>query len=202
LGEDGPTHQPIEHLACLRAIPGLTVIRPADATETTEAWRQAINISDGPTALILSRQKLPIIDREKYAKADGLAKGGYILADTPGSPDLIIIATGSEVSIAIDGAAKLAEKGINARVVSMPSIELYEKNPDEYKEMVLPSGNIPRLIVEAGHTMGWDRYLGQKGQIIGMTRFGASAPGGTLMKKFGFTADNIVQKAMELVEKK
>jgi transketolase len=202
VGEDGPTHQPIEHLACLRAIPGLTVIRPSDATETTEAWRQAIINSSGPTALILSRQKLPIIDRAKYARADGLAKGGYVLADTPGSPDIIIIATGSEVSIAMDGAAKLAEKGINARVVSMPSIELYEKNPSEYKEKVLPSGNIPRLIVEAGHTMGWDRYFGQKGRMIGMTRFGASAPGGTLMKKFGFTADNIVQKAMELVEKK
>jgi transketolase len=202
LGEDGPTHQPIEHLACLRAIPGLTVIRPSDGTETTEAWRQAIINSSGPTALILSRQKLPLLDRAKYAKADGLAKGGYILADTPKDPDLIIIATGSEVSIALDSAGRLAEKGVNARVVSMPSIELFEKNAIEYKEMVLPSGNIPRLIVEAGHTMGWDRYLGQKGHIIGITRFGASAPGGTLMKKFGFTADNVFQKAMELVEKK
>jgi len=201
VGEDGPTHEPIEHIACLRAIPGLTVIRPSDAAETVEAWRQAMNISDGPTALILSRQKLPAIDRKKYGTADGLAMGGYILADTPKVPDIIIIATGSEVSIALDAAGKLAEKGINARVVSMPSIELYEKNSMEYKEKVLPSGAIPRLIVEAGHTMGWDRYLGQRGSIIGITRFGASAPGGTLMKKFGFTADNIVQKAMELMEK-
>jgi transketolase len=202
VGEDGPTHQPIEHVACLRAIPGLTVIRPCDTPETAEAWRQAIKKTDGPTALILSRQKLPVIDRQKFASAEGLAKGGYILSDTKNKPHIIIIATGSEVSIALDAAGILAEKGIKARVVSMPSVELFEKNPPEYKEKVLPSGKIPRLIVEAGQTMGWDRYLGQKGAIIGMTRFGASAPGGTLMKKFGFTAENIVEKGMELVKKK
>jgi transketolase len=200
LGEDGPTHQPIEHISSLRMIPGLTVIRPSDASETTEAWRQAIENFDGPTALILSRQKLPLIDREKYAKADGLAKGGYIIADTP-KPDIIIIATGSEVSISLDAAAKLTEKGINARVVSMPSMELYEKNPIEYKESVLLLGDIPRLIVEAGHTMSWDRYLGHNGRMIGITRFGASAPGGTLMRKFGFTTENIVQNAMEMLGK-
>jgi len=201
VGEDGPTHQPIEHVACLRAIPGLTVIRPADATETAEAWRQAIKITDGPTALILSRQKLPVIDRKKYGPAEGLGRGGYILSDVKGAPDIIIIATGSEVHIALDAAVKIAEKGINARVVSMPCVELFERQSREYREKVLATGNIPRLIVEAGITMGWDRYLGEKGFIIGMTRFGASAPGGTLMKKFGFTADNIVQKAMELAEK-
>lgn len=201
VGEDGPTHQPVEHVSCLRAIPGLTVIRPADATETTEAWKHAMTNSGGPTALILSRQKLPLIDRVKYAKADGLAKGGYILAGTPGKPDIIIIATGSEVSISLDAAAKLSEKGINARVVSMPSIELFEKNSVEYKESVLSSGDIPRLIIEAGHPMSWERYAGPKGRIIGMARFGASAPGGTLMKKFGFTAENIIQNAMEMVEK-
>jgi transketolase len=199
LGEDGPTHQPIEHLVCLRAIPGLTVIRPSDVPETTEAWRQAINNFAGPTALILSRQKVPAIDREKYAKAEGLARGGYIIADTAKRPDIIIIATGSELSISLDAAVKLTEKGVNARVVSMPSVELFEKNSVDYKESVLPSGDIPRLIVEAGHTMSWERYVGPKGRIIGMTRFGASAPGGVLMKKFGFTAENVVQNAMEMV---
>ena len=201
VGEDGPTHQPIEHIACLRAIPGLTVIRPCDAAGTVEAWRQAIKISYGPTALILSRQKLPSIDRSRYGSAEGLARGGYMLADTQGTPDIIIIATGSEVHIAMDAAARLAERGIKARVVDMPSVELFEKNPAEYKEKILPTGAIPRLIVEAGIAMGWDRYLGQRGSIIGMTRFGASAPGGTLMKKFGFTPENVVQKAMELIEK-
>jgi len=201
LGEDGPTHQPIEHLSSLRLIPGLTVIRPSDATETAEAWRQAIVNSSGPTALILTRQKVPLIDRGKYAKADGLAKGGYVLADTPSKPDIIIIATGSEVSISLDAAAKLAEKGIQARVVSMPSVEMFEKNSVEYKQAVLSAGDIPRLIIEAGHPMSWERYAGFKGRIIGMTRFGASAPGGVLMKKFGFTADNIVQNAMEMVGK-
>ncbi|MBN1627525.1 MAG: transketolase, partial [Deltaproteobacteria bacterium] len=200
VGEDGPTHQPVEHLACLRAIPGLTVIRPSDAAETVEAWRQAVNKSDGPTALILSRQKLPAIDRKKYGPADGLARGGYILRDTRKKPGVILIATGSEVHIVVEAAEKLAENGINSRVVSMASTELFEKQPVEYREKVLPSGKIPRLIVEAGQTMGWDRYLGTKGTIIGMTRFGASAPGDTLMKKFGFTADNIVLKAMELIK--
>jgi len=201
VGEDGPTHQPVEHLACLRAIPGLNVIRPCDGAETAEAWRQAIKIADSPTALILSRQKLPAIDREKYAPAEGLGMGGYILSDVKGTPDIIILSTGSEVHISLDAAIKLAEKGINARVVSMPCVELFERQTREYKEKVLPSGKIPRLIVEAGHTMGWDRFLGEKGLIIGMTGFGASAPGGTLMKKFGFTADNIIQKAMELTGK-
>jgi transketolase len=201
VGEDGPTHQPVEHLACLRAIMGLTVIRPSDATETVEAWRQALKITDGPTALILSRQKLPVIDRKKYGSVEGLASGGYILRDSKKKPNIILIATGSEVHITLDAADKLLENGVNARVVSMPCVELFEKQSLEYRERVLPSGKIPRLIVEAGHTMGWDRYLGEKGAIIGMTRFGASAPGGALMKKFGFTAENIVQKAMGLVKR-
>lgn len=199
VGEDGPTHQPVEHIACLRAIPGLTVIRPSDAAETVEAWRQAVNNSGGPTALILSRQKLPAIDRNKYAAAEGLARGGYILRDCKKDPDIIIVATGSEVSIALEAAEKLSEKGIDARVVSMASVELFERQTGEYREKVLPTGKTPRLIVEAGHIMGWDRCLGERGAIIGMTRFGASAPGDTLMKKFGFTADNIVQKAIELL---
>jgi transketolase len=201
VGEDGPTHQPVEHLACLRAIPGLTVIRPSDSTETVEAWRQAININNGPTALILSRQKLPAIDRKKYGPAEGLANGGYILRGNRKKPDIILIATGSEVHIALEAAERLSENAVNARVVSMPSVELFEKQPSEYKEKILPSGKIPRLITEAGISMGWDRYMGKKGSMIGMTRFGASAPGGTLMKKFGFTADNIIQKAMELMGK-
>jgi transketolase len=201
VGEDGPTHQPVEHLACLRAIPGLTVIRPSDSAETVEAWRQAINITNGPTALILSRQKLPAIDRKKYGTAEGLANGGYILRGSRKKPDIILIATGSEVHIALEAAERLSENAVNARVVSMPSIELFEKQSSEYKEKILPSGKIPRLIIEAGIPMCWDRYMGKKGSIIGMTRFGASAPGGTLMKKFGFTADNIIQKAMELMGK-
>jgi transketolase len=199
VGEDGPTHQPVEHLLSLRAIPGLTVIRPADATETAEAWRQAISISDGPVALILSRQNLPVLDREQLTSAEGLAKGGYILSDPDGRPDIIIIATGSEVHICLEAQEMLKNKGIKARVVSMPSIELFEKNPQEYKNKVLPPDVKTRIIVEAGLTMGWDRYAGEKGAIMGMSSFGASAPGGTLMEKFGFTADVVVKKCEEII---
>ena len=201
LGEDGPTHQPIEHLACLRAIPGLVVIRPADASETTEAWRQAIKIN-GPVALILSRQELPVINRALYGPAEGLARGGYILADCEGKPDIIIIATGSEIQIAMAAWEQLKGKGVPVRLVNMPSMELFERNPQEYKDKVLLPEARLRLIVEAGLPTGWEKYAGEKGSIIGIKGFGASAPGGILMKKFGFTPENIVQTAMELLEQK
>ena len=201
VGEDGPTHQPVEHLAGLRSIPGLVVIRPCDATETMEAWKKAIKTTDRPVALILSRQKLPVIDRSVYARAEGLLKGAYVLADTDGTPDIIIIATGSEVHISIAAKELLLEKGIRARVVSMPSMELFNETPQEYRDAVLPHEIKNRITVEAGISMGWERYAGEKGVIIGIDRFGSSAPGGTVMKEYGFTAENIVEKAMELMGK-
>lgn len=201
VGEDGPTHQPVEHIASLRIIPGLRVIRPADATETAEAWKAALRSQSNPTALILSRQKLPVIDRTTYASAEGLAKGAYILSDNGGKPDIILIATGSEVHLALTAQAQLKEKGISARVVSMPSWELFEETDQEYRDTVLPPDVSARLVVEAAIPMGWERYAGANSRIIGMTGFGASAPGGILMEKFGFTAENIVQKAMKLLER-
>lgn len=199
VGEDGPTHQPVEHLASLRAIPGLTVIRPADATETLEAWRMAVQTADCPVALILSRQKLPVIDRIIYSSADKLVNGAYILSDSNGKPDIILIATGSEVDIALKAGKILEEKGISVRVVSMPSWELFEKTSQEYKDKVLlPDVNV-RIAVEAGISMGWERYAGSSGAVIGINKFGASAPGNIVMEKFGFTSENIVQKATELL---
>lgn len=201
VGEDGPTHQPVEHIASLRAIPGLTVIRPADALETAEAWRLAIKNADGPIALILSRQKLPIIDRTEYASADGLAKGAYILADSDQKPEIILIATGSEVSITLEAGKELLKKGIQSRVVSMPSWELFEKTSQEYKDKVLLPDVTSRIAVEAGISMGWERYVTSAGETVGIARFGASAPGGTLLEKFGFTSENIVQKAIDLLNR-
>ena len=201
VGEDGPTHQPVEHLAVLRAIPGLTVIRPADATETLEAWREAVKNTDGPVALILSRQKLPIIDQTKYGSAKGLENGAYILADSKEKPDIIFIATGSEVHITLEAVDLLEKKNISSRVVSMPSWELFEKTSREYKDDVLLPDVSSRIAVEAGHPMGWERYVGNSGKIIGITSFGASAPGGTVMEKFGFTAENIAQKALDLLNR-
>ncbi len=199
LGEDGPTHQPVEHLAGLRAIPGLTVIRPADATETIEAWRLAAQTTDCPVALILSRQKLPVIDRTIYSSADKLVNGAYILSDSDGKPDIILIATGSEVHIALKAGKILEEKDISVRVVSMPSWELFENTSQEYKDKVLlPDVNV-RIAVEAGISMGWERYAGSSGVVIGINEFGASAPGNIVMEKFGFTSENIVQKAIELL---
>lgn len=201
VGEDGPTHQPVEQLASLRAIPGLTVIRPADATETAAAWRLAIKTTNGPVALILSRQKLPVLDRTTYPSADGLAHGAYVLSDSDGKPDLILIATGSEVHIAIEAREILAQKGVAVRVVSMPSWELFDKTSPEYKNSVILPEVAARIAIEAGISMGWERYVGNSGAIIGITGFGASAPGGTVMEKFGFTAENIVQKAMALINR-
>ena len=201
VGEDGPTHQPVEHLAALRAIPGLTVIRPADALETAQAWRQAI-LTDGPTALILSRQKLPLLDIDAADLNDRFTKGAYILADAHGKPDVIIIASGAEVHLALEAREILASQGIAARVVSMPSWILFEKASPEYKNQVLLPDVDARIAVEAGISLGWERYVGQGGVVIGMNSFGASAPGGPLMAEFGFTAENIVQQAFALVKDK
>jgi transketolase len=199
VGEDGPTHQPVEHIAGLRAIPGLTVIRPADATETIEAWRLAVQTTDGPIALILSRQKLPVIARSIDNSSDKLVNGAYILSDSDGKPDIILIATGSEVHIALEAGKILEEKGISVRVVSMPSWELFEKTSQEYKDKVLLPDVTIRITVEAGISMGWERYAGSNGAVIGINEFGASAPGNIVMEKFGFTSENIVQKAMGLL---
>jgi transketolase len=197
VGEDGPTHQPVEHLVSLRAIPGLTVIRPADASETAQAWRQALQINNGPIALILSRQKLPILTSN--AVKDGLTKGAYVLADCDGKPDIILIGTGSEVHIILEAKARLFEKGVAARVVSMPSWELFEKTSQKYKDRVLLPDVQTRLAVEAGSEMGWCRYVGTRGAVIGINSFGASAPGGLVMEKYGFTSEHVVEKVLELI---
>ena len=200
LGEDGPTHQPIEHLPALRTIPNLCFIRPADANETTVAWRVAIERRGGPVALALTRQGLPVIDRNKYTSAEGLARGGYVLADAPGkAPKLILIASGSEVAVALEAYEKLVAEGIAARVVSLPSWDLFEKQPAAYRDEVLPPAVTARLAIEAAAPLGWDRYVGPKGAVIGMMRFGASAPYKILAEKLGFTADNVVRRAKELL---
>ncbi|MGC8786229.1 MAG: transketolase [Anaerolineae bacterium] len=202
LGEDGPTHQPVEHLASLRAIPYLTVIRPADATETVEAWKVALEHRSGPVALALSRQKLPIIDRSIYARADGLARGAYILADaSSGHVGLILIATGSEVHLALEARAALEQQGIGTRVVSMPSWELFEAQPQEYRDSVLPPHVTARLAIEAGVSQGWCRYVGAQGDVVSIERFGASAPYKVLFKEFGFTVENVVERALAVVRK-
>jgi transketolase len=198
VGEDGPTHQPVEHLASLRIIPGLTVIRPADANETAAAWQQAL-AAKGPVALILSRQKLPVLDRGVYRSASELSRGGYVLVDGGRSPDVILIATGAEVHITLEAQKKLADQGVAARVVNLPSWELFEQQDAAYRETVLPSAVAARVAVEAGVPMGWERYVGCSGEVVGMTSFGASAPGSTVLQKFGFSADNIVQKTLALL---
>jgi len=200
LGEDGPTHQPVEHYAALRSIPHLTVIRPSDATETVEAWRAALNNQEGPTALLLTRQKIPVLDRSTLADADGLHKGAYILADAEsGAPDVILIASGSEVQVVLDARQALASEGVAARVVSMPSWELFDRQPLLYQETVLPPDVTARVAVEAGVAMGWERYVGSQGEVIGLDRFGASAPVEVLMDRLGFTPDNVAAKAKKLL---
>ncbi|MBN1629222.1 MAG: transketolase, partial [Thermoleophilia bacterium] len=199
LGEDGPTHQPIEHLASLRAMPGLVVIRPSDANETAVAWRAALERRSGPTALVLSRQALPVLDRSVVASAEGLLKGGYVLRDPQGRPDVIVIGTGSEVSIALDAAEQLAARGIGARVVAMPSWELFEAQSFVYRDGVLPPEVELRVAVEAASTFGWERYVGRRGVVIGIDHFGASAPAGVLYEKFGLTVEKVVETAVELV---
>ncbi len=200
VGEDGPTHQPVEHLAALRAIPGLDVIRPADANEAVEAWRVAMAQSRTPTCIILSRQKLPTIDRDRYASAARLASGAYVLADTgAGDPELLLIATGSEVSLALGAHERLVAEGVRSRVVSMPSWELFEKQPRQYREAVLPPSVRARVAVEQACSLGWDRYVGLAGATVTMSSFGASAPLARLQEKFGFTIDNVVEVARSVM---
>jgi transketolase len=202
VGEDGPTHQPIEHLPSLRAIPGLITLRPGDANEVVEAWRVIMQLRHEPVALILTRQALPTLDRTKYASAAGVAKGAYVLADAPGGkPDVLLLATGSEVSLCVEAYEKLKGEGINARVVSMPSWELFEHQSQEYKDSVLPPRVTARVSVEQASTFGWARYVGLTGHAIGMRTFGASAPLKELVKKFGFTVDHVISAAKEQVKK-
>jgi transketolase len=200
VGEDGPTHQPVEQIVSLRTIPGLMVLRPADANEVLEAWKLIMPYRHRPVALILSRQNLPTLDRTKYAPAAGLAKGAYVLADPPeGAPDVILIGTGSEVALCLKVFHKLAEESIRARVVSMPSWELFEKQDPDYKDSVLPPGIAARVSVEQGVTLGWDRYVGPGGRAIGMATFGASAPYQDVQRKFGFTVENILAAAKDVL---
>lgn len=200
LGEDGPTHQPIEQLAALRAIPNLTVIRPADANETGEAWRLAIENRHGPVALTLTRQKVPILDRDELAPASGVSRGAYILKDVPNAgPDLILVATGSEVHIALEAAEKLEERGLAVRVVNMPSWEVFEEQPESYRLNILPPEVKARVAIEAGVSQGWDRYVGSKGKTVMLDRFGASAPYKTLYEEFGLTQERVVEEALKLI---
>ena len=202
LGEDGPTHQPIEQLANLRAIPHMVVIRPGDANEVRVAWKIAIQARDHPVALALSRQSTPTLDRSRYAPAEGLAKGAYILSDADnGKPDIILIGTGSEVQLVVEAQGKLKEKGIQARVVSMPSWELFDLQPEEYRREIFPADIHPRLAVEAGSPQGWEKYTGYDGAVIGIDHFGASAPGKVLMEQFGFTVENVVKRVTGMVRK-
>jgi transketolase len=202
LGEDGPTHQPVEHLMGLRALPKLTLIRPADANETAVAWRVALENRHSPTALALTRQKLPVFDRTKYASAEGLTRGAYVMSESPtGKIEVILIATGSEVSVAVEAQDKLAAEDIGARVVSMPSWELFDKQPQEYRDEVLPPAITARIAIEAGVTFGWSKYVGEKGVVIGLDRFGASAPYQVLMEKFGFTAADVVERVKKMIGK-
>lgn len=198
LGEDGPTHEPIEHLWSLRAIPGLTLLRPADANETTAAWTVALE-REGPVALVLTRQKLPVLDPAKYPTIEGARRGGYILETTPGGPpQLVVAATGSEVHLAREVVETLSREGVRAQLVSLPSLEVFQEQPEPYRETVLPTG-IPRLIVEAGSTIGWANWIGERGRVIGLDRFGASAPGPDLFRHFGFTVENLVREAKLLL---
>lgn len=199
LGEDGTTHQPVEQLIGLRSVPNVTVIRPADANETVQAWRVAMEHAGGPVALILTRQGIPVIDQGKYTKAIELEKGAYILSDSETQPDIILIGTGSEVQLLLAAQQKLKEQNIAARVVSMPSWELFEKQDKAYKEKILPGSLRKRLAVEAGSPLGWHKYVTDEGDVIGITRFGESAPGEEVMKAYGFTVENVVEKARALI---
>jgi transketolase len=199
-GEDGPTHQPIEHLASMRAIPGLVTLRPGDANEVIEAYRYIMQLRHQPAVLVLSRQPLPTLDRKKYAPASGVARGAYVLADSPGgNPEVLLIASGSEVILAVEAHEKLLADGIRSRVVSMPSWDIFEHQTQEYQDSVLPPSLVARIAVEQASTFGWERYIGKRGRMIGMKTFGASAPLKELQRKFGFTPDSIVTAAKEQV---
>jgi transketolase len=200
LGEDGTTHQPIEQLASLRSIPNITVIRPADANESVQAWKTAVSHKGGPTVLVFTRQGLPVIDQDKYAKASNLEKGAYVLSKESGAPDLILIATGSEVSLIMQAQEKLEAEGISTRVVSMPSWELFEKQDAAYKESVFPKASRKRLAVEMASPMGWSKYTTDEGDTLAMTTYGESAPAEVLFKHFGFTVENVVAKAKALLK--
>jgi len=202
VGEDGPTHQPVEQVAALRVIPNLLVIRPCDANETAVAWSVAVRTSNRPTALILTRQNVPTLDRTKFAPANGLIQGAYILSEASGGkPELLLIGTGSEVHLLIEAQQKLAEKNIRARVVSMPSRELFLIQPQPYRDNVLPPDVKKRLVVEAGTSFGWHRFTGDQGEIIGVDHFGSSAPGDVVMREYGFTTENVFQKALALMKR-
>ncbi len=200
LGEDGPTHQPVEQLAGMRAVPNLLTLRPADATETLEAWRVALHRRHGPTALALSRQNLPVLDREKLAPAQGVNRGGYVLWEAGDTADVILIGTGSEVHIALEAGKLLLEEGVSARVVSLPSWELFDAQTPEYRNRVLPPAVNKRVSIEAGAKLGWERYVGPDGVIIGLSRFGASAPGPVVYENLGLTARHVADEALRLVK--
>jgi transketolase len=201
LGEDGPTHQPIEHYTALRAIPDLWVLRPADANETAVAWRHALERGDGPVALLLSRQTIEVLDRSRVASAEESERGGYVLWDAPGgrTPEVILMATGAEVGPTLAAGEALADDGVAARVVSMPCMELFEAQPQGYREHVLPAAVGARLAVEPGARMSWWRWVGPEGDVIGLDRFGASAPGPTVLKELGFSVENILAHARALI---
>jgi len=199
LGEDGPTHQPVEHLAALRAIPELTVIRPGDANETAVAWRVALETRDRPVALVLTRQAVPTLDRSRYAAADGLRRGAYVLSDPPdGEPELILIATGSEVGLIVAAAERLQAQGVAVRCVSMPSWELFDALPQAEREAVLPPSVRARLAVEAGVAQGWHRYVGDAGDVLSVERFGSSAPANVLLREYGFSVEDVYRRALGL----
>ncbi|UCC67553.1 MAG: transketolase, partial [Armatimonadota bacterium] len=200
VGEDGPTHEPVEHVTSLRAIPNLTVIRPADAAETAVAWLAALERSTGPTALMLTRHNIPVLDRTELAPAEMLRRGGYVLRDAS-DPDLILIASGSEVHVALDAAGILTEEGRRVRVVNLASWELFEEQPEEYCLEVLPP-SVPRLAIEAGITLGWERYVGDGGMMHGIDHFGASAPWKVIAEKFGFTPESLADKARRLISQR
>ena len=203
LGEDGPTHQPVEQVVSLRTIPNIIVLRPADANETVESWRVAMMQPKTPVVLILSRQKLPVLDQEKYGSArGGVEKGAYILSEADGTPELILIATGSEVSLVMKAQEELKKQGIRARVVSMPSWELFEQQDQQYQHEVLPPSIRKRLAVEAGSPIGWHKYVTDEGSTISMNRFGLSGPGEEVMAYFGFTVDNVVKQAKAVLTAK
>jgi transketolase len=200
LGEDGPTHQPVEQLAGLRAVPNLTVIRPCDANETAVAWRVALQTRDRPVVLVLTRQDVPVLDRSRYAPADGLRRGAYVLADPPnGKPELILIASGSEVALIAGAAERLQAEGIAVRCVSMPSWELFDAIPQPERDVVLPPSVGARLAIEAGVAQGWHRYVGDAGDVLSIEAFGASAPGNETLENYGFTVDNVCTRARRVM---
>ena len=200
VGEDGPTHQPVEHVAALRAIPNMVTLRPGDANETAVAWKVAVARRNGPTALALTRQGMPTLDRDVYASADGVEKGAYVLADLgEGDPQIILMASGSELNLAVEAGKQLAAEGTSVRVVSFPSWELFEAQDADYKASVLPAGVTKRVAVEAGISQGWHRYVGLNGVVVGVDKYGASAPFKKVFEEYGLTVENVVAQAKQLI---